>query len=38
MPVKEPRCKHGFCEPPTTLWRGKFGGMSVPDAKRLNPT
>ncbi len=20
---------------PTTLWRSKFGGMSVPDAKRL---
>jgi len=28
------RC-HGFSEASDYLWRGKFGGMSVPDAKRL---
>lgn len=27
--------KHGFSEASYYLWRSKFGGMSVPDAKRL---
>lgn len=27
--------QHGFSEASYYLWRGKFGGMSVPDAKRL---
>ncbi|OLI65886.1 transposase [Xanthomonas oryzae pv. oryzae] len=26
---------HGFSEASYSLWRSKFGGMSVPDAKRL---
>ncbi|OLG71585.1 transposase [Xanthomonas oryzae pv. oryzae] len=26
---------HGFSEASYYLWRSKFGGMSVPDAKRL---
>lgn len=30
----EPR-RHGFSEASYYLWRSKFGGMSVPDAKRL---
>ncbi|MBO9721572.1 transposase, partial [Xanthomonas phaseoli pv. manihotis] len=30
------RCRrHGFSEASYYLWRSKFGGMSVPDAKRL---
>ncbi|OLI64057.1 transposase, partial [Xanthomonas oryzae] len=27
--------RHGFSEASYYLWRSKFGGMSVPDAKRL---
>ena len=27
--------KHGFSEASYYLWRSKFGGMSVPDTKRL---
>ena len=34
-PVKELCRKHGFSEASYYLWRSKFGGMSVPDAKRL---
>ncbi|ACD58233.1 hypothetical protein BO992_14960 [Xanthomonas oryzae pv. oryzae] len=26
---------HGFSEASYSLWRSKFGGMSVPEAKRL---
>lgn len=35
LPIKELCRKHGFREASYYLWRGKFGGMSVPDAKRL---
>lgn len=35
VPVKELCRKHGFSEASYYLWRSKFGGMSVPDAKRL---
>ena len=35
MPVKELCRKHGFSEASCYLWRSKFGGMSVSDAKRL---
>lgn len=35
MPIKELCRKHGFSEASYYLWRNKFGGMSVPDAKRL---
>ncbi len=35
LPVTE-RCRqHGFSEASYYLWRSKFGGMNVPDAKRL---
>ena len=34
-PIKELCRKHGFSEASYYLWRSKFGGMSVPDAKRL---
>ena len=27
--------RHGFSEASYYLWRSKFGGMNVPDAKRL---
>ena len=33
--VKELCRQHGFSEASYYLWRSKFGGMSVPDAKRL---
>lgn len=33
--VKDLCRKHGFSESSYSLWRSKFGGMSVPDAKRL---
>jgi len=33
--VKELCRKHGFSESSDYLWRSKFGGMSVSDAKRL---
>ena len=35
MPVKELCRKHGFFEGSYYVWRSKFGGMNVPDAKRL---
>jgi len=35
LPVKELCRKHGFSEASYYLWRSKFGGISVPDAKRL---
>jgi len=35
MPIKEPCRKHSFAEASDYLWKNKFGGMSVPDAKRL---
>ena len=35
MPVKELSRKHGFSDAAFYLWRTKFGGMSVSDAKRL---
>lgn len=35
MAVKELCRKHGFSEASYYLWRSKFGGMEVSDAKRL---
>lgn len=35
VPVKDVCRKHGFSEASYYLWRSKFGGMSVSDAKRL---
>jgi putative transposase len=35
LPVKELCRQHGFSEASHSLWRSKFGGMSVSDAKRL---
>ena len=35
LPIKELCRKHGFSEASYYLWRSKFGGMNVPDAKRL---
>ena len=35
MVVKELCRKHGFSEASYYLWRSKFGGMEVSDAKRL---
>lgn len=35
VPVKELCRKHGFSDASYYLWRSKFGGMNVPDAKRL---
>lgn len=35
MPVKDLCRRHSFSEASYYLWRSKFGGMSVPDAKRL---
>ena len=35
LPIKELCRKHGFSEASYYLWRSKFGGMSVSDAKRL---
>ena len=34
-PVKELARKHGFSDASFYLWRRRFGGMDVPDAKRL---
>ena len=34
-PTKELCRRHGFSEASFYLWRNKFGGMSVSDAKRL---
>jgi putative transposase len=33
--VKDLCRQHGFSEASYYLWKSKFGGMSVPDAKRL---
>ena len=33
--VKDLCRKHGFSEASYYLWRSKFGGMTVPEAKRL---
>lgn len=35
VPMKELCRRHGFSEASFYLWRSKFGGMSVSDAKRL---
>lgn len=35
MPIGELCCKYAFSEASYYLWRSKFGGMSVSDAKRL---
>ena len=35
VPVKELCRKHGFSEGSYYLWRSKFGGLDVSDAKRL---
>ncbi len=35
MPVKDLCRRHGFSEASYYLWRNKFGGMNIPDAKRL---
>ena len=35
VPVKDLCRRHGFSEASYYLWRSKFGGMNVSDAKRL---
>lgn len=35
LPVKELCRRHGFSEASYYLWRSKFSGMTVSDAKRL---
>ena len=35
VPVKDLCRKHGFSEASYYLWRSKFGGMDVSDARRL---
>lgn len=35
MPIKDLCRRHGFSEASYYLWRGKFGGLDVSDAKRL---
>jgi putative transposase len=35
MKVSDLCRKHGISEPTFYAWKSKFGGMSVPDAKRL---
>jgi len=35
VPLKELCRRHGFSEASFYLWRTKFGGMNVSDAKRL---
>jgi putative transposase len=35
VPVKELCRQHGFSDGSFYTWRAKFGGMNVPDAKRL---
>ena len=35
VPVKDLCRKHGFSDASYYLWRSKYGGMSVSDAKRL---
>lgn len=34
-PIKELCRQHGFSDASFYLWRRRFGGMEVPDAKRL---
>ena len=35
LPVKQLCRRHGFSEASYYLWRNRFGGMTVSDAKRL---
>ena len=35
VPVKELCRQHGFSDASFYTWRAKYGGMTVPDAKRL---
>jgi len=35
LPIAELCRRHGFSDASYYLWRRKYGGMSVPDAKRL---
>ena len=35
VPIKELCRQHGFSDASFYNWRAKFGGMTVPDAKRL---
>ena len=35
VPIKELCRRHGFSDASYYLWRSKFGGMDVSDAKRL---
>ena len=35
VPIKELCRRHGFSEASYYLWRSKFGGMDISDAKRL---
>ena len=35
VPVKALYRKHGFSNASFYTWRSKFGGMDIPDAKRL---
>ncbi len=35
MPIAELCRKHVFSDASYSLWRSKFGGMSISDAKRL---
>jgi putative transposase len=35
MPIKDLCRRHGFSEASYYLWRSKFGGLSVSDARRL---
>jgi putative transposase len=35
VPIKDLCRRHGFSEASYYLWRSKFGGMEVSDAKRL---
>lgn len=35
LPVKDLCRRHGFSEASYYLWKSKFGGMTVSDAKRL---
>lgn len=35
VPVKELCRQHGFSDASFYNWRAKFGGMTIPDAKRL---
>jgi putative transposase len=35
MTTSEVCCKHGISQPTFYAWKAKFGGMSIPDLKRL---